>query len=108
MLKGIIEKCSTLNIYEKRSMTDKYCELVFYSKDTDKWNKIFNNIFHQAVKPAEAKSTKDDLRLTKDYGGICDNQTLFKKEFEGTTIIAMFWPWQDGVYTTLKVAVLGN
>lgn len=106
MLKKIIEKCSTLNIYEKRSVTDKYCELVFYSKDTNKCNKIFTEIFGQATKPAGTKPTKDNMRLVKDYGGISANQTLFNKDFDNATVIAMLWPWQDGVFTTLKIALL--
>ena len=106
MLKEIIEKFSTLNVYEKRCVTDKYCELVFYTKDIDKWDKIFTEIFGQAIKPAGTKPTKDDLRLTQDYNGVNTNQTLFKQEFGATMAIAMFWPWQDGIFTTLKIAVL--
>jgi hypothetical protein len=108
ILKEIIEKCSTLNVYKKRCITDKYCELVFYSKDIDEWNKVFTDIFGQAIKPVGTKPTKDDLHLTKDCSGIYDNQTLFKKEFDDATIIAMFWPWQDGTLTTLKITVLEN
>ncbi|NQU73248.1 MAG: hypothetical protein HQ547_00870 [Candidatus Omnitrophica bacterium] len=106
MLKEIVEKCGALEIYRKRSITEEYCELVFYSKDTAKWNAILTGIFGQAIKAAGKKPVGDDMQLTKGYGGIYHNQTLFKKEFDGTTIIAMFWPWQDGVLTTLKLAVL--
>lgn len=106
MLKKIIEACGTLKIQEKRCISDTYCELVFYSKDTDEWNKKFDEAFGRAKKPAGEKITKEDLRLTEHYGGIRDDQTLYKKEFENTTLIAMFWPWQDGLHTTLKMAVL--
>jgi len=104
-LKEIIEKCNTLAVREKRSVTDEYCELVFYSKDTDEWDKVFTEIFGKAVKPSGTKPTKEDLRLTENYGGIHANQTLYKKEADNTTIIAMFWPWQDNSNTTLKLAV---
>lgn len=106
ILKEIIERCSTLRIYEKRRIADDYNELVFYSKDVDQWYKIFADVLDPAVKPKGVKPTKDDLALTRDYGGVSDNQTLFKKEYDDATVIAMFWPWQDGFYTTLKMISL--
>ena len=105
-LKEIIEKCSKLSVYEQRDITDEYDELVFYNREIDEWNKIFIVILGQPTKPAGVKPTKDDLRLVEDYGGIDDNQTLFKKEFDDVTVIAMFWPWGDDVHTTLKIAFL--
>ncbi len=106
MLKKIIETCLMLSIHEKRDINDKYFELVFYNKEIDEWIKIFTNILGAAVKPANTKPTKENLRLTEDYGGIYGNQTLFKKEFDDAMIIAMFWPWQDNTHTTLKIALL--
>ena len=103
LLKEIVEKCSGLGIYEKRNITNDYVELVFYNKEQDEWNRIFTDILGSAIKPTGLEPTEDDLRLAKDYGGIRINQTLFKKEFDGVTIIAMFWPWQDGMHTTLKM-----
>ena len=106
ILKEIIKKCSMLSIYEERRITDGYGELVFYNKEIDGWNKIFADIFGPPIKPAGAKPTKDDLDLTKDFGGISVNQILFKKEFGDGTAIAMFWPWQDNIHTTLKIVFL--
>lgn len=105
-LKEIIEACSRLSIFDKRIISDQYHELVFYNKEIDEWNKIFTVIFGPALKPAGAKPTRDDSRLTKDYGGIFANQTLFKKKFDDITVIAMFWPWQDNIHITLKMVVL--
>jgi hypothetical protein len=104
-LKEIINKCDTLSIHEERCLNDEFCELVFYTKETDEWNRVFADILGPAIKPAGAKPTEDDQYLTKDYGGIWDHQTLFKKEFDGVTVIAMFWPWQDGIHTTAKMAL---
>lgn len=106
MLKEIIEKCGMLSVCEQRCITDEYTELVFFNKELDKWNKIFVDIFGQAIKPTGVKPTEDNLRLTKDYGGIHDNQILFEKKFDDVTVIAMFWPWQDNIHTTLKMALL--
>ncbi|MDB4349505.1 hypothetical protein OAA99_00965 [Omnitrophica bacterium] len=106
ILEKIIKRCDALSVYEERCASDEYYEIVFYTKDTDEWNKIFINVFGHPIKPAGARPTKHDLRLTKNYKGVYDNQTLFKKEFDDVTVIAMFWPWEDGNFTTLKMAVL--
>ena len=108
ILKTIIEKCNALQIYEKRDINDGYCELVFDNKEIDKLEKILIEILGTATKPPGTKPTKEDIKLTKDYGGIHDNQTLFKKTFDETTVIAMLWPWQDNAHTTLKIALLGK
>ena len=108
MLKDIITQFDALDIREKRSITDAYCELVFYSKDIDRWNNICSDLFGKAVKPAGAKPTKDDLSLAEKYGGIFANQVLFKKDFGNFIVIVMFWPWQDATHTTLKMAVLNK
>lgn len=102
----IIEKFSRLGIYEKREVGDNYIELVFYNTEIAEWNKIFTDILDPAIKPAGVKPNKDVQNLTEDFGGIYEEQTLYKKEFENTTIIAMFWPWQNDVNTTLKVIAL--
>ncbi|UCG81111.1 MAG: hypothetical protein JSV60_02160 [Desulfobacterales bacterium] len=105
-LREIIERCSMLTVDEVRCEGDKYRELVFCGEDIDEWHRIFADVLGPAVKPAGKKPTKDHWRLTKDYGGVWAGQTLFKKEFEDGTVIAMFWPWQDGIHVTLKMALL--
>jgi len=55
-LKEIVEKFNALEIYKKRKEKDDYCELVFYSKDTAKWNAILIEIFGQAIKAAGKKT----------------------------------------------------
>lgn len=105
-LEEISGKYSHLDIYENRAASDEYCELVFYSKQTDEWNKAIANFFGPPIKPVKVRPTKQDISLTKEFGGVDDNQTLFKKEADGAVAIAMFWPWQDGAHTTLKIALL--
>ncbi len=105
MLKKIIEKCMTLNIYEKRTISDEYCELVYRNEDIEKLTDIFTDILGPVAKPPRCKPTKEDTILTKEYGGIYDNQTLFKGESQEAVIVAMLWPWSDGAHTTLKLAL---
>jgi hypothetical protein len=106
MMKEIIEKCAALNVYEKREASDGYFELAFFSKDEGEWGKVLAGILDPAIKLPGARPSKEDLLLTEKYGGIFTNQTLFRRKFDGNIIIAMFWPWQDGIHTTLKVAVV--
>jgi len=107
-LKDILSKISHININEKRTISDEYSELVFLNKDIEELYKIFTDIFGQPLKKQGAKPSKDILRLTKDYGGVWENQTLFQKDNEQSIIIAMFWPWQDSLHTTLKMAAIKN
>ncbi|MBN3039030.1 MAG: hypothetical protein JW869_06415 [Candidatus Omnitrophica bacterium] len=105
-VKNIIEKCNSLDISEQRSVSEDYCELVFFNKELEEWNNILTEILGPAKKPPGMDPTQEDDALTEEYGGIFTNQTLFKKDFDDCTIIAMIWPWQDGTHTTLKLAYL--
>lgn len=106
ILKEITDRFSVLEIYEKRVENDRYSEIVFHNKDLREWEKIFLFFLGLPAKPPKTAPRKEHLLLTKDYGGIYNDQTLFKKEFEGFIILAMFWPWQDRLHTTLKVILL--
>ena len=105
-LNYIVAKCSELKIYEKREVGITYSEIVFYSKDIEQWTDALTEMLGTAVKPEGVDPTKDDLALTMDYGGVFRNQTLFKKDDDTATIIAMFWPWGGGEFTTLKLALV--
>ncbi|HNX91729.1 MAG TPA: hypothetical protein PKY78_09330 [Candidatus Omnitrophota bacterium] len=100
----ILEKCNALGIAEKRNIAEDYCEIVFLAKEIDEWNTVFSGIFGPAVKPKGTKPTRQDSEITSEFGGIYTNQVLYKKGFDEGTVIAMFWPWQDGNYITLKIA----
>ena len=108
MLKEIMEKCSGLNIDEQRSITDEYAEVVFLNKEIGAWRKVLTDVLGPEIKPAGVKPSENDQDLTKDYGGIHQNQTLFKKTFDEKTVVAMLWPWQDGIHTTLKMTLVKN
>lgn len=95
-----------MNVFEKRNITENYLEIVFYSRDKNEWERVFIEILGNAVKPPKSNPTREDSAITKDYGGIKADQTLFKKEIEGFVVIAMFWPWGDGDHVTLKAACI--
>jgi len=105
-LKEITQKCETLDVYEKRCIDENQVELVFFTKDTQAWNLALTDILGPPAKSQGARPTESDLEITKSYGGICANQTLFTKTHENTTLIAMFWPWGNGSHTTLKAFLI--
>ncbi len=106
MLRDIMAAAEDLGVHEQRERGEDYCELVVYSRDTRKWENILSGILGPPAKPAGSAATREDDEITGQFGGITGEQTLFKKEGSEGTAIAMFWPWQDGEHTTLKMAVI--
>ncbi len=102
-LDEIIQKNSQLEVYEKRSSTPEYGEIVVLAKDLAAWEKIFTELFGPAVKPAGSALPKEYAPLVKPFGGVNDDQILFVKNSQGVTVIAMFWPWQNKQQVTLKL-----
>ncbi|MFH1045886.1 MAG: hypothetical protein V1727_02865 [Candidatus Omnitrophota bacterium] len=105
-IKEIIDKCSTLEVKEQRTLSEDYCELVFFNKDESQWQKTLSEFLGPAVKPAGKEPSPRDEAVTEEFGGIFPNQTLFQKETQDALMLAMFWPWQDKVHITLKIALL--
>lgn len=105
-VKDILEKCKALRVQENRTASGDYAELVLFTKDMKEWSGLFDELFGPAKKPAGKKPSGDDESVTRPYGGIFDNQVLYRKDDGGASFIAMFWPWQNGTSTTLKIACL--
>jgi len=103
---AIMERCKSLQIEEQRAFSDEYSELVFFNKETDQWQSTFTELLGVPLKPHGIKPSKEMKKLTEEYGGIAKDQTLFKKEYDSCTMLAMFWPWQDTIHTTLKIVAL--
>ena len=102
-LKDILERCQNLKVEQKRSISDEYCEFVISGTDIEQWKKIFDEVFGLAQKKEGQKPTKEHLSLTENYGGIAANQILYKRDFDDGILLAMFWPWNDGSFVTLKL-----
>ncbi|MFC1708803.1 hypothetical protein ACFL2J_01910 [Candidatus Omnitrophota bacterium] len=105
-LKEILDKCGSLEIAQRRSIEDENAEIVVYNKDISEWDKLLTDILGAAIKPAGVEPSEDYTALAKDHGGIYKKQTLYKKDFDSGSVMAMFWPWQDNIRTTLKMIVL--
>jgi hypothetical protein len=105
MIKDLLVKAGALGIHEKRKESEDYCEVVVYNREIAEWIKIIEEKFGPPSKPAGAQPSGEDAALTQRFGGIEKGQTLFRKDEGDGTVLAMFWPWQDGEHTTLKIWV---
>lgn len=103
-LKEVIAELIKLDVYEKRSISDDYGELVLLN--TPALHKALTDIFGPAIKESNKKPDKEMIILAKEYGGIWENQTLFKKDTQSSILIVMLWPWSDMQHITLKIAAV--
>ena len=102
-LQNIAEKLEGLNVYETRCVDEEKVDIAFFAADVKEWEAVLSGILGEVMKPAGVKPTKEQIKELESYGGIWAGQTLFKKCGEGSTILAMFWPWDDGEHITLKM-----
>jgi hypothetical protein len=105
-LKEITDCFGELKIHEKRVFTEDFVEIVFFNEEIDEWHRILTAFLGNPSKPKGQEPSTKDLELTAKTGGIRINQTLFEKDLPEGTIIAKFWPWNDNVHTTLRMALL--
>lgn len=105
-VREVIERCKALYPHEERLTSENYYEFVFYAKDAKDWSSLIESALGSAVKPAGEEPDEEHTELTKKYGGVRGNQVLYGKQFGDTIVVAMFWPWQDEVRTTLKIAFI--
>lgn len=104
----ILLQAKNLGVYERRSLSAEYCELVFFTRDLETWYDILSSSLGEPRKPPGQEPSTSDLDLTSKTGGIRINQTLFEKDFGAETVIAKLWPWEDDEHITLKMAMLFN
>lgn len=102
-INDIIAKFGDLKIIEDRGVDADEAEFVVFNEELHHWRSLFEECLGEPVKKQGKKPTKEDLLLTKNYGGIYDRQILYKKDFDNYAIMAMFWPWGDNTQTTIKL-----
>ena len=103
-LQRIINGIANLPLAETRKSEDTYLEVVFFTTDLPQWMQVLTQHLGEPIKPPGTAPSADDKALTKSYGGIAANQTLFRGSVAEVAIVAMCWPWQDGEHVTLKIA----
>lgn len=88
---------------ELRSNDEEYFELVVKVSDLPKVNQVLETFFGKPVKPAGTKPSSDDKKMTNEYGGIRDDQTLYHLAAEELYYYSFLWPWANGQLVTVKV-----
>ena len=104
----LFAKLLELSPSEKRGQTDEFLEAVFLNTSLSKLNKVLEEFLGEALKPADAPANSQARDAAKPYGGIYVNQTLYRKELQDRTAIAMLWPWGNNTHTTLKIILEKN
>lgn len=104
---AVVASIASLPVSEQRQRRETYVELVFFTRDTARWTEALSAHLGTPAKAAGTAPSESQRQAASPYGGIHANQTLFQGSPGGATVIAMFWPWQDGQHTTLKLAKVG-
>lgn len=105
-LAPIVAAIAGLPVDEQRQRREQYVELVFFTRDTARWIEVLSAHLGPPAKSPGATPSAEQSKLASAYGGVHANQTLFSGTAGGVRVVAMFWPWQDGSHTTLKLAQL--
>lgn len=105
-LDEIIKSAAAIEVFEDRGANASYAELVFNTKDAGRWDDILKKFLGAAVKTSGSPPSSAHSDLTRPFGGVYKDQTLYHHKAAGVEIIAMFWPWQNGQQVTLKLAKL--
>ncbi|MEW6516030.1 MAG: hypothetical protein AB1439_03900 [candidate division FCPU426 bacterium] len=102
-LTEIFQQLKGLEIFEERSATDELIDVVFENRISAAWQERLESILGPALKPQGQKADGQASKLTKAFGGIRPEQTLFYKNFGEYAVMAMLWPWGNGRCTSCKM-----
>jgi hypothetical protein len=103
LLNEFLARSAQLPIVERRLASEAYAELVILQEHLSDWEILLSEMFGPAAKPAGAPPTARDLLLSGMLGSIRMEQSLYKREWGGVTVVALLWPWTNGMHITLKL-----
>ena len=89
---------------ELRKQYEGYFEFVLSNQHLKHLYPVLEKYFGTPFKPAGLSPTKQAEDITKKYGGIQKQQTLYFLQQNGDASCAMLWPWNDGHRVTVKLA----
>ena len=92
-----------LNFEALRTDCDNFFEAVIIKHEIDKLNSQLTSLFGEPVYPSKNRLAHKVQKSVDGFGGIMPGQTLYYKELGNDSILAMLWPWKDGLRTTLKI-----
>ena len=100
----LVEKLKKFPFDEIRKESDGYFEFVLSVKHLLTLYPIFEIYYGVPFKPAGIAPSSTAQDVTKVYGGIQTQQTLYYVRRGSISDCAMIWPWNDGTHATVKMA----
>ena len=88
---------------EKRADLPDYLELVFSRDGLLAASAVLEDYFGEPFKKTGEKPSDAAILYTANCCGIQAQQTLYVDEAEGNLVLAMIWPWGNGLAATVKV-----
>jgi len=101
--KELREAIKMFPLKELRFDTLDYLECVISVAKAEHLSSILTSFFGKVTKEAREIATPEIAQKMELYGGIRSNQTLYTKTREGRFYYAMFWPWSDETYLTVRL-----
>jgi len=94
---------SSISFDTLRVDCDNIFEAVVAKNEVSKLIERLEKFFGPPAWPSKDKLTFQVRQLIDGYGGIMPGQTLYLHNEGSFSVLAMLWPWQDGVRTTVKI-----
>ncbi|MCU0652199.1 MAG: hypothetical protein MUC39_04595 [Candidatus Omnitrophica bacterium] len=86
---------------ELRQDRDDYLEAVVKKDELEKLTSIVEKFLGPAI--PQSQLPKGIENTIGKFGGIMHGQSLYLKNLGHDEVMVMFWPWQDGEHTTVKI-----
>lgn len=105
--KEICSEFKKVKYSQLKSEDDVHASIVYESKYDPDYENLAEKIFGFPISVPGDKPLKEDRKLLeKDFGFTVEvKDTIFKDDFDGKTIYAVFIPWDTGEYITLKLCI---
>ena len=104
----LLQLVKKLPVDEKRTDLPDWLEVVVDRSRLEEMRPLLENYFGPPLKPAGQSPSREARKIVEGLGGIRANQTLYHIEKNGAAYLAMFWPWEDGILTTVKIGQEGK
>ena len=100
----MLNKIKGIPLLQLQEQQDKFFGVVMKTDQLQVLEPLLASFFGLPLKPPHSQVTPEVARITRPYGGIMENQTLyFRRQYQERSILAMIWPWNDGSNFTLKI-----
>ena len=100
----LVKLLKKLPFDEIRKEYEGYFEFVVGNQHLPLIFSHFEDYYGLPFKPAGMAPNSKAQNLTKNFGGIQTQQTLYYSQREEHLDCAMVWPWGDGKHVTVKMA----